>query len=294
MPRPRATRCSPLLRSRSPATWGLARAVRVHPVERSSAQSRRWPFRCSRQHRRVRPLRRRDAGALDAFCAKDGSASSPSGRRRDPSRHVVSYKNQYSATPNRARPSTRSWLVVKVVFRDTVKNRDVWKEDALTVRTTTIGGGGERARRTETRVGRTFVQKLATRVSRTVRVVTRREARRGPRRVPPRGGGVASRASATLPPSRWLPAGQYLRGRIVAAFRAGAERRSRLPARGRRRARGGQLAERGFDLPLRGVAPNLDSEAASSIVPPKKPSSPGDGERKACGSWSRPRARSRI
>jgi hypothetical protein len=61
-------------------------------------------------------------------------------------------------------------LVVKVVFRDTVKNRDVWKEDALTVRTTyNVAAVGSEPAKTETEGRKEVVQKLADQVvSRTI------------------------------------------------------------------------------------------------------------------------------
>jgi outer membrane lipopolysaccharide assembly protein LptE/RlpB len=84
---------------------------------------------------------------------------------------VVSYKNQvFGYTRTERAEEYEIVLVVKVLFRDLVKNRDVWKEDALTVRTTynVTVVGGEPAR-TETDGRREVVLKLADQVvSRTV------------------------------------------------------------------------------------------------------------------------------
>lgn len=84
---------------------------------------------------------------------------------------VVSYKNQvFGYTRAERATQYEIVLVVKVVFRDTVKNRDVWKEDALTVRTTyNVASVGNDPARTETDGRRDVVQKLADQVvSRTI------------------------------------------------------------------------------------------------------------------------------
>jgi hypothetical protein len=59
---------------------------------------------------------------------------------------------------------------VSVTFRDMVKNRDLWKDDALTVRTTyNVVQVGTAPPRTETDGRRDVIQKLTDRiVSRTV------------------------------------------------------------------------------------------------------------------------------
>ena len=84
---------------------------------------------------------------------------------------VVSYKNQvFGYTRSERATQYEIVLVVKVVFRDTVKNRDVWKEDALTVRTTyNVAAVGSEPARTETEARKDVVQKLAEQVvSRTI------------------------------------------------------------------------------------------------------------------------------
>jgi len=84
---------------------------------------------------------------------------------------VVSYKNQvFGYTRAERATQYEIVLVVKVVFRDTVKNRDVWKEDALTVRTTyNVAAVGSEPAKTETEGRKEVVQKLADQVvSRTI------------------------------------------------------------------------------------------------------------------------------
>ena len=84
---------------------------------------------------------------------------------------VVSYDNHVFGYTRTERATTYEiLLVVKVVFRDTVKNRDVWKEDALTVRTTyNVTAVGDEPARTETEGRKDVVQKLADQVvSRTI------------------------------------------------------------------------------------------------------------------------------
>lgn len=50
---------------------------------------------------------------------------------------VVTYRNQvFGYTQQERATQYEIVLVAKVAFRDLVKNRDIWKEDALTVRTT--------------------------------------------------------------------------------------------------------------------------------------------------------------
>ncbi len=84
---------------------------------------------------------------------------------------VVQYKNQvFGYTSTERATEYEIVLVVKVVFRDMVKNRDVWKEDALVVRTTyTVVPVGAEPARTETEGRSEVIQKLTDRiVSRTV------------------------------------------------------------------------------------------------------------------------------
>ena len=61
-------------------------------------------------------------------------------------------------------------LTVQISFRDMIKNRDVWKEDALSVRTTyNVVPVGTEPAKTETDGRKDVIQKLADQiVSRTV------------------------------------------------------------------------------------------------------------------------------
>ncbi|HEU4333289.1 MAG TPA: LptE family protein [Candidatus Eisenbacteria bacterium] len=84
---------------------------------------------------------------------------------------VVSYRNQvYGYTTEERATQYEIVLVVQLAFRDQVKNRVLWKEDQLAVRTTynVVPVGGEAAR-TETEGRAEVIQKLADQiVSRTV------------------------------------------------------------------------------------------------------------------------------
>lgn len=84
---------------------------------------------------------------------------------------VLSYRNQvFGYTQQERATSYEVVLSVRVAYRDLVKSRDLWKEDALTVRTTynVVAQGGEPAR-TETEARADVVKKLADQiVSRTV------------------------------------------------------------------------------------------------------------------------------
>jgi outer membrane lipopolysaccharide assembly protein LptE/RlpB len=84
---------------------------------------------------------------------------------------VVAYKNQvYGYTAQERATQYEIVLVVQVAFRDQVKNRVLWKEDQLVVRTTynVVPVGGEPAK-TETDGRREVIAKLADQiVSRTV------------------------------------------------------------------------------------------------------------------------------
>jgi len=84
---------------------------------------------------------------------------------------VVAYRNQvFGYTSSERATEYEIVLTVAVTFRDMVKNRDLWKEDALTVRTTynVVPVGSEPAR-TETDGRRDVIQKLTDQVvSRTV------------------------------------------------------------------------------------------------------------------------------
>ena len=84
---------------------------------------------------------------------------------------VVAYKNQvFGYTSNERATQYEIILTVQVVFRDMVKNRDVWKEDALVVRTTyNVVPVGTEPAKTEIEGRREVIQKLTDMiVSRTV------------------------------------------------------------------------------------------------------------------------------
>lgn len=84
---------------------------------------------------------------------------------------VLAYRNQvFGYTQQERATSYEVVLTVRVLYRDLVKSRDIWKEDALTVRTTynVVAQGGVPAR-TETDARAEVVRKLADQiVSRTV------------------------------------------------------------------------------------------------------------------------------
>jgi outer membrane lipopolysaccharide assembly protein LptE/RlpB len=84
---------------------------------------------------------------------------------------VLSYRNQvYGYTSQERATQYEIALVVQLAFRDQIKNRVLWKEDQLVVRTTynVVPVGGEAAK-TETDGRREVIQKLADQiVSRTV------------------------------------------------------------------------------------------------------------------------------
>lgn len=84
---------------------------------------------------------------------------------------VLAYRNQvFGYTQQERATQYEIVLTVRVSFRDLVKSRDLWKEDALTVRTTynVVAVGAEPAR-TETEARADTVKKLADQiVSRTV------------------------------------------------------------------------------------------------------------------------------
>jgi outer membrane lipopolysaccharide assembly protein LptE/RlpB len=85
---------------------------------------------------------------------------------------IISYRNRvFGYTREERATEYEVLLVVQITFRDQVKKRDLWKEDALAVRTTynvsPVGATGEA--RTEADARREVVQKLADQVvSRTV------------------------------------------------------------------------------------------------------------------------------
>jgi outer membrane lipopolysaccharide assembly protein LptE/RlpB len=84
---------------------------------------------------------------------------------------VVAYKNQVFAYTSAERATEYEIvLTVSVTFRDMVKNRDLWKDDALTVRTTyNVAQVGTVPAKTETDGRKDVIQKLTDRiVSRTV------------------------------------------------------------------------------------------------------------------------------
>lgn len=84
---------------------------------------------------------------------------------------VVAYRNQvFGYTSQERATEYEIVLTVSVAFRDLVKNKDLWKDDALTIRSTynVVAVGAEPAR-TETDGRRDAIQKLTDRiVSRTV------------------------------------------------------------------------------------------------------------------------------
>ena len=84
---------------------------------------------------------------------------------------VVAYKNQvFGYTSQERATQYEIMLTVQATFRDMVKNRDLWREDALTVRTTynVVSVAGQPAQ-TELDGRKDVIQKLADQiVSRTV------------------------------------------------------------------------------------------------------------------------------
>lgn len=108
----------------------------------------------------------------DAFQA-NGRLTTASERQADSVLRgtVLSYRNQvFGYTQQERATSYEVVLTLRVTFRDLVKNRDLWKEDALTVRTTyNIVAVGTEPARTETEARTEVVRKLADQiVSRTV------------------------------------------------------------------------------------------------------------------------------
>ena len=84
---------------------------------------------------------------------------------------VVAYKNQvFGYTSQERATEYEIVLTVQVTFRDMVKNHDLWKEDALTIRTTyNVVPVGSQPARTETDGRNEVIQKLTDQiVSRTV------------------------------------------------------------------------------------------------------------------------------
>jgi hypothetical protein len=84
---------------------------------------------------------------------------------------VVAYRNQvFGYTTQERATQYEIVLTVSVAFRDLVKNRDLWKDDALTIRTTySVVAVGLLPARTEADGRRDVIQKLTDRiVSRTV------------------------------------------------------------------------------------------------------------------------------
>ena len=76
---------------------------------------------------------------------------------------IVSYRNQvFGYTTAERATEYEVVLAVKIAFRDVVKNRDIWKEDALTVRTTyNVVAVGTEPAKTENDGRRDAIQKLA-------------------------------------------------------------------------------------------------------------------------------------
>src|SRR5258705_5466346 len=84
---------------------------------------------------------------------------------------VVAYRNQvFGYTTTERAKEYEVVLTISITFRDLVKNRDLWKDDAMTVRTTyNVDPVGTEPAKTETDGRRDVIQKLTDRVvSRTV------------------------------------------------------------------------------------------------------------------------------
>ena len=84
---------------------------------------------------------------------------------------ILLYRNRvYAYTSQEVATQYEVLLVIKIVFRDQIKNRDVWKEDEMTVRTTyNVVPIGDEPARTESDGRKEVVQKLTDLiVSRTV------------------------------------------------------------------------------------------------------------------------------
>ena len=84
---------------------------------------------------------------------------------------ILAYRNRvYAYTSQEVATQYEILLVIKIVFRDQAKNRDVWKEDEMTVRTTyNVVPVGDEPARTESDGRKEVVQKLTDLVvSRTV------------------------------------------------------------------------------------------------------------------------------
>jgi outer membrane lipopolysaccharide assembly protein LptE/RlpB len=84
---------------------------------------------------------------------------------------VLTYRNQpFSYTRDERATQYEIVLTVRVLYRDLVRNRDLWKEDAFTVRTTyNVVPVGSAPAKTETEARAELVQSLANQiVSRTV------------------------------------------------------------------------------------------------------------------------------
>lgn len=84
---------------------------------------------------------------------------------------VLAYRNRvYTYTSQEVATQYEILLTVQVVYRDVVKNRDVWKEDQMTVRTTyNVTQVGTQPAQTELDSRKDAVQKLTDQiVSRTV------------------------------------------------------------------------------------------------------------------------------
>ncbi|HKQ18282.1 MAG TPA: LptE family protein [Candidatus Eisenbacteria bacterium] len=174
MPRPRATRCSTLLALGFAATIGSAASGCGYTLSSVLPQHIKTLSVPVFANNTVEYGLSDDVtqALADAFL-REGRLRLVSERDADAILRgtVVSYKNQvFGYTRAERATQYEIVLVVKVVFRDTVKNRDLWKEDALTVRTTyNVAAVGNEPARTETEGRRDVVQKLADQiVSRTI------------------------------------------------------------------------------------------------------------------------------
>jgi outer membrane lipopolysaccharide assembly protein LptE/RlpB len=84
---------------------------------------------------------------------------------------VLTYRNQvFGYTQQERATQYEIVLIARLAYKDAVKNRELWKEDALTVRTTyNVVAVGDRPARTEAEARSEVIQSLADQiVSRTV------------------------------------------------------------------------------------------------------------------------------
>jgi outer membrane lipopolysaccharide assembly protein LptE/RlpB len=174
MPRSRANRCRPFLALFLAATVGLASggcAYTLSSVLPAHIKTLSVPVFANNTVEYA--LSDDVTQALSDAFLREGRLRLVSERNADAVLRgtVISYRNQvFGYTRSERATQYEIVLVVKVVFRDTVKNRDLWKEDALTVRTTyNVAAVGNEPARTESDARKDVVQKLADQVvSRTI------------------------------------------------------------------------------------------------------------------------------